>query len=134
MRASPRPSRPLVPGESFLLLAANSLDMLDGAVARTSGRASPFGAFLDFTLDRYAEIVVFIGLLGLVRQPGQLDREVLTVLALAGSLMVSYTRARAEGLGLDGEVGCASPSAPGASRSPWVSSWLPCRARWTSQQ
>jgi len=93
------------PASGLLLLAANSLDMLDGAVARTSGRASPFGAFLDSTLDRYAEIVVFVGLVGWFASQGNWHGEVLTVLALAGSLMVSYTRARAEGLGLHGEVG-----------------------------
>jgi CDP-diacylglycerol---glycerol-3-phosphate 3-phosphatidyltransferase len=93
------------PASGVLLLAANALDMLDGAVARTSGRASPFGAFLDSTLDRYAEIVVFVGLVGWFASQGNWHGEVLTVLALAGSLMVSYTRARAEGLGLRGEVG-----------------------------
>jgi CDP-diacylglycerol---glycerol-3-phosphate 3-phosphatidyltransferase len=93
------------PASGLLLLAANALDMLDGAVARTSGQASPFGAFLDSTLDRYAEIVVFVGLVGWFASQGNWHGEVLSVLALAGSLMVSYTRARAEGLGLHGEVG-----------------------------
>ena len=93
------------PASGLLLLAANALDMLDGAVARTSGRASPFGAFLDSTLDRYAEIVVFVGLVGWFASQGNWHGELLAVLALAGSLMVSYTRARAEGLGLHGEVG-----------------------------
>jgi CDP-diacylglycerol--glycerol-3-phosphate 3-phosphatidyltransferase len=93
------------PASGLLLLAANSLDMLDGAVARLSGRASPFGAFLDSTLDRYAEIVVFVGLVGWFASQGNWHGEVLSVLALGGSLMVSYTRARAEGLGLHGEVG-----------------------------
>jgi CDP-diacylglycerol--glycerol-3-phosphate 3-phosphatidyltransferase len=94
-----------VPASGVLLLAANALDMLDGAVARASGRASPFGAFLDSTLDRYAESVVFVGLLVWFSSQGNLRGELLTVVALVGSLMVSYTRARAEGLGLDGEVG-----------------------------
>jgi CDP-diacylglycerol--glycerol-3-phosphate 3-phosphatidyltransferase len=93
------------PASGLLLLAANSLDMLDGAVARASGQANPFGAFLDSTLDRYAEIVVFVGLVGWFASQGNWHGEVLTVLALSGSLMVSYTRARAEGLGLHGEVG-----------------------------
>jgi CDP-diacylglycerol--glycerol-3-phosphate 3-phosphatidyltransferase len=93
------------PLSGLLLLAANALDMLDGAVARTSGRASPFGAFLDSTLDRYAEIVVFVGLVGWFASQGNWHGEILAVLALAGSLMVSYTRARAEGLGLHGEAG-----------------------------
>ncbi len=93
------------PASGFLLLAANALDLLDGAVARASGRATAFGAFLDSTLDRYAEIVVFVGLVAWFASEGNWHGEVLTTLALAGSLMVSYTRARAEGLGLHGEVG-----------------------------
>jgi CDP-diacylglycerol---glycerol-3-phosphate 3-phosphatidyltransferase len=93
------------PASGLLLLAANALDLLDGAVARVSGRASLFGAFLDSTLDRYAEIVVFVGLIGWFASQGNWHGEVLTALALAGSLMVSYTRARAEGLNLHGEVG-----------------------------
>src|SRR5204863_8914963 len=93
------------PASGLLLLAANALDLLDGAVARVSGRVTPFGAFLDSTLDRYAEIVVFVGLVGWFASQGSWHGEVLAVLALAGSLMVSYTRARAEGLGLHGEVG-----------------------------
>jgi CDP-diacylglycerol--glycerol-3-phosphate 3-phosphatidyltransferase len=93
------------PASGFLLLAANALDLLDGAVARASGRASPFGAFLDSTLDRYAEAVVFVGLVAWFGGQGNLRGEILTVIALVGSLMVSYTRARAEGLNLHGEVG-----------------------------
>src|SRR5262249_59674034 len=50
------------PASGILLLVVNALDLLDGAVARASGRASAFGAFLDSTLDRYAEAVVFVGL------------------------------------------------------------------------
>jgi CDP-diacylglycerol--glycerol-3-phosphate 3-phosphatidyltransferase len=93
------------PASGLLLLAANALDLLDGAVARVSGRATPFGAFLDSTLDRYAEIVVFVGLVAWFASQGNWHGVVLAVAALAGSLMVSYTRARAEGLGLHGEVG-----------------------------
>jgi CDP-diacylglycerol---glycerol-3-phosphate 3-phosphatidyltransferase len=93
------------PASGLLLLGANALDLLDGAVARASGRASPFGAFLDSTLDRYAEAVVFVGLVAWFGGQGNLRGEVLTVVALVGSLMVSYTRARAEGLSLHGEVG-----------------------------
>ena len=93
------------PLAGVLLLTVNALDLLDGAVARASGRASPFGAFLDSTLDRYAEAVVFIGLVAWFASQGNLRGEILTVVALVGSLMVSYTRARAEGLGLHGEVG-----------------------------
>jgi len=93
------------PWSGLLLLAANALDLLDGAVARVSGRASAFGAFLDSTLDRYAEAVVFVGLVAYFAGEGHPRAELLCVVALTGSLMVSYTRARAEGLGLHGEVG-----------------------------
>jgi CDP-diacylglycerol--glycerol-3-phosphate 3-phosphatidyltransferase len=93
------------PASGLFLLVVNALDLLDGAVARATGRASPFGAFLDSTLDRYAEAVVYVGLVAWFASQGNLRAELLTVLALVGSQMVSYTRARAEGLGLDGEVG-----------------------------
>lgn len=79
------------------LLLAGLFDLLDGAVARESGRVSRYGAFLDSTLDRYAEIAVFLGIL--VRFGGEAITQIAVVLAVAGSLMVSYTKARAEGLG-----------------------------------
>lgn len=83
--------------------------MFDGQVARVSGMASKFGAFYDSTLDRISEIVVFLGLLSLYNRNGADLGDVWMVyvlfLAMAGSLMVSYTRARAEGLGLDCKVG-----------------------------
>jgi CDP-diacylglycerol--glycerol-3-phosphate 3-phosphatidyltransferase len=89
----------------IVLLLANSLDFLDGAVARASGRLSDFGAFLDSVCDRYAELLVFLGLV--LWYGSQRDTLALgvTFVAMAGSLMVSYTRARAEGLGYAGEVG-----------------------------
>ena len=93
------------PASGLLLLAVNALDLLDGAVARASGRTTAFGAFLDSTLDRYAEAVVFLGLVAWFSSQGNLRGELLTVVALVGSLMASYTRARAEGLDLHGEVG-----------------------------
>jgi CDP-diacylglycerol--glycerol-3-phosphate 3-phosphatidyltransferase len=93
----------------FLILLGGLFDILDGYVARGTGLASVFGSFYDSTLDRVSEIVVFIGLFSVysgghpyVGEPWM----VYTVaLALAGSLMISYTRARAEGLGIDCKVG-----------------------------
>jgi CDP-diacylglycerol--glycerol-3-phosphate 3-phosphatidyltransferase len=80
--------------------------MLDGAVAREAGLTSRFGAFLDSTVDRYAEMFVFAGLLVyFVQVEGSTLYALLTFLAAGGSYMVSYTRARAEGLGLRCEVG-----------------------------
>ena len=93
----------------FLILLGGVIDILDGQVARQSGLASKFGSFYDSTLDRLSEIVVFLGLLSLYNQYGRELADVWMVyvimLATAGSLMVSYTRARAEALGLDCTVG-----------------------------
>lgn len=92
----------------FMLLGG-LLDILDGRVARESGLASKFGSFYDSTLDRISEIVVFIGLASLYNNiHSQMDDVAMIyviMLAMGGSIMVSYTRARAEGLGLDCTVG-----------------------------
>lgn len=88
---------------ALLLLAGALCDVLDGSMARRASRSSRHGAFLDSTLDRLAEIAVFVGLLALYRE--RLALQLLVLLALTGSLMTSYTRARAEGLGVDCKVG-----------------------------
>lgn len=90
-----------------LLLVTAPFDMLDGALARVARRSSTFGAFLDSTLDRYAEAAVLLGLLYDAGRRGDLWIELLAFLVIVGSLLVSYTRARAEGLGLSNEVGIA---------------------------
>lgn len=87
------------------VLGASFFDMLDGLVARVAGRATPFGAFLDSTLDRYAEAALFGGILVWHVRDGQVVEALLSYAAVIGSLLVSYARARAEGLGLHGEVG-----------------------------
>lgn len=93
----------------LLVLFGGMWDIFDGQLARVSGMASKFGAFYDSTLDRISEIVVFLGLLSLYNRYGGDLGDVRMVyvlfLAMGGSLMVSYTRARAEGLGLDCKVG-----------------------------
>jgi phosphatidylinositol phosphate synthase len=93
----------------FLTLLGGLFDILDGRVARLSGLGSKFGAFYDSTLDRISEIVVYLGLLSLYNdyrmQLSDVGMIYLIMLAMAGSLMVSYTRARAETLGLDCRVG-----------------------------
>lgn len=86
-----------------LIIPVALLDALDGALARSTGKTSVFGAFFDSTLDRYAEIALYLGLLYLYRE--QPVAVLLLYLAITGSLMVSYTRARAEGLGLECKVG-----------------------------
>lgn len=93
----------------FLVLLGGMWDIFDGQVARVSGMASKFGSFYDSTLDRISEIVVFMGLLSLYNNYGPALADVWMIYvifaAMAGSIMVSYTRARAEGLGLDCKVG-----------------------------
>jgi CDP-diacylglycerol--glycerol-3-phosphate 3-phosphatidyltransferase len=89
-------------------VAGSLLDILDGALARQSGRGTPFGAFLDSTLDRVGEGVV-LGAIALVfARDGNEIALAFAVAAVAGSLLVSYTRARAEALGLKGDVGLGS--------------------------
>jgi len=89
-----------------LVLLGGAFDVFDGRVARLSGLASKFGSFYDSTLDRISEVVVYLGLLSLYnRYQADLTMIDLILLATAGSLMVSYTRARAEALGLDCTVG-----------------------------
>ena len=75
-------------------------DTLDGALARATNRVSVFGAFLDSVCDRYAEAAVFFGLVWWYQTTGSTLGVALAYLALVGSLMVSYARARAEGVGL----------------------------------
>lgn len=93
----------------FLILLGGFFDILDGRVARVTGLGSKFGAFYDSTLDRVSEIVVFMGILSLYNdyrlELGDVGMIYLIMLAMAGSLMISYTRARAEALGLDCRVG-----------------------------
>jgi len=93
----------------FLILLGGVFDIFDGTVARRTGLASSFGAFYDSTLDRLSEIVVYLGLLSLYNdyrlELGDVGMIYWIVLAMAGSLMISYTRARAEALNIDCHVG-----------------------------
>ncbi|HLZ27884.1 MAG TPA: CDP-alcohol phosphatidyltransferase family protein [Chloroflexota bacterium] len=75
-------------------------DTLDGALARATNRVTVFGAFLDSVCDRYAEAAVFFGLVWWYQTTGSGLGVALAYLAVVGSLMVSYARARAEGVGL----------------------------------
>ncbi|MDP2727937.1 MAG: CDP-alcohol phosphatidyltransferase family protein, partial [Dehalococcoidia bacterium] len=89
----------------FLVLFAGLFDMLDGAVARLSGQTTRFGALLDSVVDRFSEAAILAGLLWLYLSQQRITEVLLLFAVLLGSLMVSYVRARAEGLGLDCEVG-----------------------------
>ena len=84
----------------------SATDTLDGALARATNRVTVFGAFLDSVCDRCAEAAVFFGLVWWYQSEGNTAGVVLAYLAVIGSLMVSYSRARAEGVGLQAaEVG-----------------------------
>ncbi len=86
-------------------LAAGLLDLLDGALARFQGTASASGAFLDSTLDRISEGVVFAAIVYHFAVRDDAEGAALTALALLGSLLISYTRARAESLGAQCKIG-----------------------------
>jgi CDP-diacylglycerol--glycerol-3-phosphate 3-phosphatidyltransferase len=93
---------------AVLFAIGSVLDVLDGALARSRGIGSPFGAFLDSTVDRVGEGFM-IGAIGLVlMRHDQMWGVALAFAAVAGSFLVSYARARAEALGLRGDVGLGS--------------------------
>lgn len=88
-----------------LLIITLGFDAVDGALARATGTTTRFGAFLDSTLDRWAEIALYGALIWLFLSTDQDAGVLLAAAAMAASLMVSYTRARAEGIGLDCKEG-----------------------------
>jgi CDP-diacylglycerol--glycerol-3-phosphate 3-phosphatidyltransferase len=90
---------------SFVILVAGFFDILDGALARSTNRITRFGGFLDSTLDRLAEGVLLLSVLVLYAREQSVAGIVVVGLALVGSQLVSYIRARAEGLGLECQVG-----------------------------
>jgi CDP-diacylglycerol--glycerol-3-phosphate 3-phosphatidyltransferase/CDP-diacylglycerol--inositol 3-phosphatidyltransferase len=86
-------------------------DMIDGAMARASGRVSPFGAFLDSTLDRIGDAAIFAGLAMYYVGPGDSDLfAALAIYCLVMGSVTSYARARAESLGMQAKVGIAERS------------------------
>ena len=90
---------------SAVLLVSGMFDTIDGKLARDSGKVSKFGALYDSTLDRYSEVVFFFGLAYYYIRMNMHTTALVTAVALGGSLMVSYIRARAEGLGFNCKVG-----------------------------
>jgi CDP-diacylglycerol--glycerol-3-phosphate 3-phosphatidyltransferase len=91
-----------------LVILGGLFDVVDGAVARETQTVSRFGAFFDATLDRYSDAVVFLGLLVyFTRTDAGADAIILTYITVVGSLMISYTRARSEVMGLRGDIGFA---------------------------
>ncbi len=83
----------------LLILIGGAFDMLDGIVARTSGRATKFGAFLDSVLDRYSDAFLFLSLSYYLAAQGDHTGAFLSLGTLVGAFLISYARARAEGLG-----------------------------------
>ena len=91
-----------------LFVAGSILDILDGALARAGGKSTPFGAFLDSTTDRVSEGFMLAAIAYVFALENRDAFVVVAVAAVAGSFLVSYTRARAEALGLKGDVGIGS--------------------------
>ena len=89
----------------FVVLAGGFFDIIDGALARRTNRTSRFGAILDSTLDRAGEAVVFIGILVYYTREQSTEGVVVVGVVWLMSLLVSYIRSRAEGIGLQCEVG-----------------------------
>jgi CDP-diacylglycerol---glycerol-3-phosphate 3-phosphatidyltransferase len=91
-----------------LFVIGSVLDILDGALARRSGKGTPFGAFLDSTVDRVGELFMLSAIGLVLMRDGSEWGVALTFAAVGGSFLVSYTRARAEAIGLKGDVGFGS--------------------------
>jgi CDP-diacylglycerol--glycerol-3-phosphate 3-phosphatidyltransferase len=89
----------------LILLAIGPIDALDGTMARLRGEASDFGAFVDSVTDRYSELIILGGLLAFYLITDQVLYAGFVFIAAAGSILVSYTRARAESLGFQAKVG-----------------------------
>ncbi len=88
-----------------LILVGGLCDMLDGVVARVNGRATSFGAFLDSLLDRYSDAFLFLSIAWHLAGRGDHEGAFLSVGTMVGALIVSYARARGEGLGINSHVG-----------------------------
>jgi peptidoglycan lytic transglycosylase len=89
----------------FLLVLAGLCDFFDGSLARASGQVSAFGAFLDSVIDRYSDLVVLLAIVVLYAQTSRTRGAIVAMAGLIGSMMVSYTKARAESIGVRCIVG-----------------------------
>jgi soluble lytic murein transglycosylase len=89
----------------LLLVAAGLCDLLDGSLARASGQVTAFGAFLDSVIDRYSDLVVLLGIVVLFARTPNARGALVAMAGVVGSVMVSYTRARAESIGVECTVG-----------------------------
>ena len=101
----PESSLTLIGWGGFIILFAGLFDMMDGRLARMGNMSSTFGALWDSTLDRYSELFTLFGIAIYFLLDGWIGSGVVTFLAMVGSVMVSYVRARAEGIGIECKVG-----------------------------
>jgi CDP-diacylglycerol--glycerol-3-phosphate 3-phosphatidyltransferase len=93
---------------ALVFVVGSVLDILDGALARVGGKTTPFGAFIDSTTDRVSEGFMLGAIALVLHRDGNALALAFVVAALVGSFLVSYTRSKAEGLGLKGDVGIGS--------------------------
>jgi CDP-diacylglycerol--glycerol-3-phosphate 3-phosphatidyltransferase len=115
----------------LIILAMGPVDALDGTMARLRGESSKFGAFVDSVTDRYSELVIYLGLLLYYDQQGDWLDTLGVYLAAAGSVLVSYVRARAQSLGYEAKVGILTRFERYAVLAPtlvfnipWVGVWI----------
>jgi phosphatidylinositol phosphate synthase len=110
---------------AVVFVVGSLLDILDGALARAGGKTTPFGAFLDSTTDRVSEGFMLTAIAFVLARHDHPVFVAVTVAAVAGSFLVSYTRAKAEALGLRGDVGIGSRAervvviTAGLALAPW---------------
>lgn len=89
----------------LVILIAGLFDMIDGRLARVGNMANPYGALFDSVIDRYSEMIMFLGIIWYLVSHDYFMSSIFAFVAMIGSVMVSYTRARAEGLGVECSVG-----------------------------
>lgn len=89
----------------WVILIGGLMDMIDGRLARVSGQSNDYGALYDSVLDRYSEMFMFLGICYYLISYDYFLSSLVAFIAMMGSVMVSYTRARAEGLGVNASVG-----------------------------
>src|SRR5688500_12565132 len=92
-------------GAGALLILAGLFDLFDGSLARASGQVTAFGAFLDSVIDRYSDLVVLLGIVVFYARTPHTRGALVAMAGLVGSVMVSYTKARAESIGIECNVG-----------------------------
>jgi len=115
----------------LMILAMGPVDALDGTMARLRGESGDFGAFVDSVTDRYSELVIYMGLLMYYNQQGDWFNTLGVYLAAAGSVLVSYVRARAQALRYEAKVGILTRFERYAVLAPslvfgfpWVGIWI----------